>query len=272
MDWPSCEATSDIPAGMPLLCDYGDDYWDVVPQRRRVFAAVVLQTWAMGELRDIGAAVEVCEQVRVSSAALAESRFPPLLLQARFLDGRRGVDWRMWSPLVSAAQRVAPLIAAAAAPPRLTLASVEAAQEDLCSEPTLRALPKEHVALTPAARRAMFCFPAVTSAARGSRRGSRILPPGLRYRPEDVPLASIETTELVGVFRDSHGDLYAYARVVIPRGTLIGWYVGALSLFSCLSASAHFSLLLDAVLTGWGANFFPTTGCLIGTRTPAMQA
>lgn len=142
----------------------------------------------------------------------------------------------MWEPLVKAARRGAaeapPLLAIAAAsaapvppPPRHTLADVEAADEDLCSKANKRELPEANVAPSPAAMRAMFTFAAVTPASRAQYRGNSILPPGLRYRPEDVPLASIETSELVGVFRDTHGDLYAYSRVAIPRGTLIGWYV-----------------------------------------------
>lgn len=76
IDWPSCEAISPIAAGMPLLCDYGDDYWEVVAQRRRVFATLVLQARAMGELHNIGAAVEVsCGQ----QSPCCQPFSPPLL-------------------------------------------------------------------------------------------------------------------------------------------------------------------------------------------------
>lgn len=71
------------------------------------------------------------------------------------------------------------------------------------------------------AMRAMFLFPAAGPL--HGEGGCEVLPPGLRYRPEDVPITRVDTSRLVGVFRDKHGDLLAYARVPIAKGQVIGW-------------------------------------------------
>jgi len=54
----------------------------------------------------------------------------------------------------------------------------------------------------------MFLFPAAGPL--HGEGGCEVLPPGLRYRPEDVPITRVDTSRLVGVFRDKHGDLLAY--------------------------------------------------------------
>ena len=140
-----------------------------------------------------------------------------------------GVDWSRWKPLFEAIRRCPPSrsggSASASAPASLlkvVLPILELPELKLLEEPRPgQALPSVHAPICEAAMRAMFTFPA--AAASMGYGGSCFMPPGTRYRPEDVPLATMSTTQLVGVCRDLHGDCHAFARVPIPAGSLIGW-------------------------------------------------
>ena len=140
----------------------------------------------------------------------------------------RGIDWSKWSGLISTATTLALASASASSatatssPFAIGLPDVELPVPAVEDYKKSRAkLPMENRALTPAAHRAMFSF---FDADPSTSCGRRVeLPPGLRYRPEDVPLRDVAVAEPVGVFRDAFGDLYAYAKEVIPKGHYVGW-------------------------------------------------